>query len=128
MKALQSRLSSLLAQINELYPNVDFGTMHIVDDNDFVERLKASHLDHHDDVSKETHVIIDYDFSTDELDQAIDCNDPAYKALYRHIFNRFSTLHCDKLYSLIDELGHEHVETHDGSGNGLYYGAILIKL
>ena len=128
MKNLKASLVTILDLINKLDPNVDFGgTLRVIDDQvEFKERLNDCGFEEQQATFYD-YVIIDYDFHTDELSELFDRNDPITRAKHDFIFDKFQYLHSDQVYSTLDSLGYEEVETIDGSGNGLYYGAILAK-
>lgn len=63
-----------------------------------------------------TDVAIFYDYCTDEIaDSAFD----SWNEWYMNMF--------DRLYQVMDVNGYKHVDENDGSGGGLYYGAILFR-
>lgn len=63
-----------------------------------------------------TDVAIFYDYCTDEIaDSAFD----SWDEWYQHMFTR--------LHNVMDVNGYEAIDDNDGSGGGLYYGAILYR-
>lgn len=64
-----------------------------------------------------TDIGIFYDYCTDEIaDSAFDSWDEWYMNMF------------DRLYQVMDLNGYKHVDENDGSGGGLYYGAILFRV
>lgn len=63
-----------------------------------------------------TDVAIFYDYCTDDMDELAW---EAWNNWYQHMFTR--------LHDVMDVNGYEAIDDNDGSGGGLYYGAILYR-
>ena len=126
MKQLQTKLNELEAAINGLGYN--FGSFSLItDQQEFDEAVENMGFEVVNGVkpTSDTHAIIHYDFSTDEMDHDIGRHQPNYDGVkYNEIFNKFYHLHCDAVMDLIRD---KYIDEVDGSGNGLFYGGILIK-
>jgi len=126
MQKLKQAIKAIDVQISTLHPNVDFGSGTTVEENErFDEMLENCHSDQVGKVNSRTHVILYYDYNRDELDEL----DAQIKdtTKYQKIFNAFDKLYVDGIANAYSKLGYEHIDTTDGSGNGLYYGSILLR-
>lgn len=63
-----------------------------------------------------TDIAIFYDYCTDDMDES---TWEAWNNWYQHMFTR--------LHDVMDVNGYEAIDDNDGSGGGLYYGAILYR-
>jgi len=84
----------------------------------WVERLVSTINQESFDEAIEGDLVINYDYWTDELQGDSDCE-------------KWLEWYDDVLFSKIDELmselGYNEVDSMDGSGGGLYYGAKLFR-
>jgi len=127
---MQTKLSVLNASLLGIKAAIDslgynFGNGFWVDPNEqeFKENLSNIFHDEFPDANYNDYRIVHYDFNSDELDEQVKDRDK-----HSEIFNAFDKLYTDLLYSAIDSCGFDHIETVDGSGGGLFYGGILVKL
>ena len=119
---LIKEINAIDSQIAMLAPNVSFGQTTIEQGTRFDDMLEGAHSEHIGKVNSSTHVILYYDYNSDELNEQI-----KDKNKHHELFNQFDKLYVDDIRAAYNKLGYELVEEHDGSGNGLFYGSILLR-
>ncbi len=125
MQKLIKAINAIDSQIAMLAPHVSFGQTSIEQGTRFDDMLEGCHSELVGKVTSKTHVILYYDYNSDELDQLY--GQAKGNKQYNKLFNQFDKLYVDDLCVAYRSLGYELVEEHDGSGNGLFYGSILLK-
>ncbi len=71
-------------------------------------------------------VMISYNHCTDELDPTNTTRDPNNQKEWEE-WDKYYEESFDKLHEVMNELGYCQVDEQDGSGGGLYYGAIHFR-